>query len=173
MMSVSSPPPPMTQSAVYYEHQRSSNSSSPAQYYPQSAPLRQPPAVYHSHARSGPAARFHPDTTHAKSSVSSATSGSSAISELKPYRSVQPYNMGTHAERGHLEHSSRRPSQMSPSQSHMARGSHVARSEMVEDHSAVIRYLQEHEIEDDQPPEKDHAIWILVRTHTIPSLLHG
>lgn len=51
---------------------------------------------------------------------------------------------------------------MSPVQSHVPHNSNVGQSEMVEDHSAVIRYLQENEIDGDQTQEKDHAIWILV-----------
>jgi hypothetical protein len=98
-----------------------------------------------------------------KLSVSSAASGSSTTSDLKPPQPIDPYAMGSHTERAVVRDTSRRSSQMSPSRTQHAEGTYTGHREMVEDHSAVIRYLQEHELEDDEPPENDHAIWILVR----------
>ena len=161
-MSEPYPPQPMRHSAAYYQHQRASNNSSPSHHYPHPPHIQRPPAVYASQGRPSPAGRYQPQNTYVKTSVSSATSGSSAASDLKPYQPTQSYNMGSQAERGLIHGSSRRTSHISPTQSHRHHGSNVGQSEMVEDHSAVIRYLQEHEIEDQQPAPKDHAIWVLV-----------
>jgi hypothetical protein len=153
---------PMTHAAAYYEHQRTSNSSSPARYGPAPPLLQRPPAVYTTHVRSSPAGRYHSENPHVKTSVSSATSASSAASDLKPHQPIHPYNMGSKAEKGHIRDSSRRTSHISRYPSYGPQGSNIGRSEMVEDNSAVIRYLHEHEIEEQQPPANDHAIWILV-----------
>ena len=165
-MNGSRPPRPMTHSTAYQEHQRSSNSSSPAHYHPRTPPLQRPPAAFFNQARPGPAGRYHSENAHVKTSVSSATSASSAASELKAYQHMQPYIMGPQAEGGHVQQSSRRASHMSPTPSHLAVGSNAGQTEMVEDHSAVIRYIQEHEIDEERQPEKDHAIWILVSLHS-------
>ena len=161
-MSETPPHTHQTRPIAYYEHQRSPNSSPPARYDPRGPSIQRPPTVYVNYPRPHPCGRYHPENAHAKTSVSSATSASSAASELKPYQSIQPYIMGSQAERGHVQHSSRSTSHMSPAQSRVPPNSNVGRSEMVEDHSAVIRYLQENEIDGDQIQEKDHAIWILV-----------
>lgn len=163
-MSGSPPHTHRTYPIAYYEYERSSNSASPAYYYSPSLPLERPPAVYGNYARSQPYGRYPPENAHAKTSVSSATSASSAASELKPYQPIQPYNMGSQAERGYIQHFSRITSHMSPVQSHVALNSNVGPSEMVEDHSAVIRYLQGNEADEDRLLEKDHAIWILVNS---------
>lgn len=146
----------MSHSAAYFEHQRSSNSSSPSHYY--SRPPQHPQAVYLQNTRPHAAGRHQLANSHAKNSVSSATSASTAASELKPQLPEHPYNMGPHVERAQHEDIPRRPSQLGPTWSHRT----PENNEMVEDHSAVIRYLQEHEIEDDERREHDHAIWILV-----------
>jgi hypothetical protein len=158
-MSHQSPPLPMSHSAAYYEHQRSSDSSSPAYYYPPSA-LTRPPAAYVSQSRQSPAEGHRGEPFRMKTSVSSSTSDSSGASDLKIYSPIQPYRFGSQAERGLMEDTPSRHS-WGPSKSNNLNGRNVGRSEMVENHSAVIRYIQ-HDESDDEPEEKDHAIWILV-----------
>ena len=147
---------------AYYEHKRSSDSSSPVHFYPRGPPLQRPPAAHVSHTRPHSYGRHQFENAHAKSSVSSASSASSAASELKPYQTIQHYNMASQAERGYVQHSSRSTSHMSPPLSRVAPNSNTRQSEMVEDHSAVIRYLHENEIDDERTTQNDHAIWILV-----------
>lgn len=164
-MNSSRPPPPMTHSAEYYEHQRKSNNSPQAFSHPRRPSLRPPPAVYVGHTRNSPTGRYHGHDSHVKTSASSGTSASSAASDLKPYKPIHPYIMGSEAEQGYVEHSSRRSSHISPTRSHAPTGSNIGHSEMVEDHSAVVRYVQEHEINEDEQGEKDHALWILVSSY--------
>ena len=111
------------------------------------------------------------DGTYIKTSVSSATSGSTGTSDYKTYLPTQPYRVGSQAERGLMDKSQSKNSRV-PSPSNGPGASVVGRPEMVEDHSAVIRYIQ-HDDEDDEPEEQDHAIWILVSTLPFDLLHHN
>ena len=158
-MSAYPPPPPMRHSSAYHERQRSSNSSSPAQFYPPPPPLSRPPPAHVTREGSSHRER-QGSSTHPKASISSATSGSSGISESKYPSDRRQNRHGSQAERGLMDKSPSRESG-GPHRNNGTNESNFGRSEMVEDHSAVIRYIQHDDI-DDEPPEKDHAIWILV-----------
>ena len=149
----------MSHSATYYEHQRSSNSSPPAHHYPQHLVLARPPAAYVGHWHC-PVESYKGDGTYVKQSVSSATSSSSGVSDFKTYSLAHPYPFVLQAESGLMGKSSSSHTGRPPGNRDIRDGI-IGGQEMVEDHSAVIRYIH-HDDQEDEPKEQHHGIWILV-----------
>lgn len=156
MREANSPPPAMSHSPAYYQQYRSSNSSSPA--HRQSQALRRPPP-----AHLEPQQAHLPNADHLKSSISSATSGSTDATDQRDYTCTQTYPRASEAERGQLPDPRGRSSQLSPTASHRASNGHHSHREMVQaSPPTVIRYIQEDVDEEDEEETPDHAIWILV-----------
>lgn len=160
--SMPSTAPPLTYPSTRDESPIHLNSSSPAQqYYSEPSPTRPPTAIV-KHKRNNESVG-HPSThTYVKTSVSSATSGGSAGSGLKNLAPLQSYTVASQAEQGLMEDVRSHRSHNAPSGSHRHSPSSVTRHEMVEDSSAVIRYIKQKELEGPEPEESDHALWILV-----------
>ena len=161
-MSTITSSPFVKHSAVHQDYQRASSSSSPAYPYPCPPNLQRPAAIHIGYHRSSPAREDGKEHAHVKTSVSSANSSSSATSEIKPYQAPQPYRYSAQMERDVMNNPSGRQSRSSLSRNYVPPPSICGNSEMVEDHSAAVRYIQQRELEQDEPEEKDHALWILV-----------
>lgn len=160
MRELNSPPPAMSHSPAYYQQSRSSNNSSPA---PRSQPFpqRPPPAQ----VAMGRADKLPHNHEHIKASVSSATSGSTDATDPRSYSPPQAYQYASEAERGHMQGRSPRQVHMSPAVSDRVSNSHRHTREMVQaTPDTVIRYIQ-HDADEDDIEEPDHAIWILVCLH--------
>jgi len=144
----------MSHSPAYYEHTRSSNSSFTAPR-DQLSPRRPP------HAYLGSNQEHLPNADHVKTSISSATSGSTDATDPRNHNPARPYQYGPAAERGHAQDRRGRHSQLSPAASHRVSNSAHGHREMVQaPPPTVIRYIQE-DGDDEEEEKPDHAIWIL------------
>jgi hypothetical protein len=140
------PPPPMSQAPAYSSAHKSPYQQ--AALYKYTQPLRSPPAAH----------------IEAKQSVSSATSGTTDVTDPTANSAGQGYHGGPHVERSLAQsHLQSRPQYMSPTTSSRLSASQPRTREMVQAPPAtVIRYIQ-HDVDEDDEEEPDHAIWILVR----------
>jgi len=161
-MSSGSEPPPMSHSAAYYERRNSPRSPHQHHQYPPSPSPSRPSPVYFVSGSKPPVASRRTDPNRAQSSVSSGESGSTVASDFKSFPNAQSYQYASQAERGVVGQENVRQSYIS-SQAHteVPIGSH-GQSEMIEDQSVVLRYIQQHQAEDEAERVDDHAIWILV-----------
>lgn len=161
-MSSGSEPPPMSHSAAYYDRRTSPRSPHQQYQYPPSPSLSRPSPAYFVPSTKVPVASRRTDPNRAQSSVSSGESGSTVASDIKSFPNKQSYQYGSQAERGLVGEENVRQSYIN-SQTHteVPIGSH-GQSEMIEDQSAVLRYIQQHQADDEEEREDDHAIWILV-----------
>ncbi|KIW93682.1 uncharacterized protein Z519_06287 [Cladophialophora bantiana CBS 173.52] len=160
------PDPESTRRASAYNQVRNSSYSPQAErrYHPAGPPpLQQPPTAYVSPTLRTPTTPRQKDPLRLQTSISSAESGSTIGAESKPYLAYQQYQYGPMAERGLVEETITRHS---PSGSqHSGRGARrsiQAGTPVIEDNSAVFRYIQEKSITADEETEGDHALWILM-----------
>ncbi|EHY53415.1 hypothetical protein HRR83_003623 [Exophiala dermatitidis] len=153
--------PPMRQSATYYE-QSTNPTSETTQYqhpYPPFSSLLPPPVAHVSpHPRTCPPPPQRAEPNRVPGSISSGGSGSSASSDCKNY--LQPsYQYSPQIEGGYMETTISRESHPGWRTENGRRRSDMARSEMVENNSAVFHYIHEDHVEEER--EDDHALWIL------------
>lgn len=161
-MSSGSGPPPMSHSAAYYDRRNSPRSPHLRQQYPPSPSLSRPAPARLVPSNKVPVSSRRTDPNRAHSSVSSGESGSTVASDFKPYPNKQTYHYGSQAERGLVgEDAGRRSYLSSPAHTEAPIGS-LGQSEMIEDQSAVFRYIQQQQADDEADKVDDHAIWILV-----------
>lgn len=162
-MSSGLEPPPMSHSAAYYDRRDSPRSPHLHRQYPPSPSLARPLPAHFVPSNKVPISSRRIDPNRAQSSVSSGESGSTVASDFKPYLNKQSYHYGSQAERGFAgEDVGRRSYLSSPAPTEPPFASH-GQSEMIEDQSAVFRYIQQQQADDEADKEDDHAIWILVR----------
>lgn len=167
-MSSSSKPPPMAHSAAYYDRRTSPRSSHFNSQYPPPASLAHPPAA---HVNPNPNSKSYTSThrtdpNRAQSSVSSGESGSTVASDYKPYLQKQTYQHSPQLERALpvVDDGNSRQSYFDSQTDTRVPISNHGQSEMIEDQSAVYRYIQQHQqAEEEEVREDDHALWILVR----------
>lgn len=161
-MSSGPEPPPMSHSAAHYDRRNSPRSSHQHHQYPPIPSPSRPSPAYFVPSNKVPVASRRTDPNRAHSSVSSGESGSTVASDFKSYPTKQSYHYGSQAERGMVGESDARMSYFS-SQAHTEApiGIH-GQSEMIEDQSAVFRYIQQQQADDEAEKVDDHAIWILV-----------
>lgn len=153
----------MSHSSVYYERSSPSHSPHAHYHYPPVLPLQHPPSAHVIPNPRSPTTTHRTDLNRAQSSVSSGASGSTIGSDYKHQMANQSYQCSPQAERGLEEESMMRQSYMDSRSGSGAHRSNHRRTEMIEDNSAVLRYIQqEAEVEE---KENDHALWILVRYH--------
>lgn len=128
-------------------------------YYP---PIHRPPPAHVAHVKRL-SETHRMETSRIQSSISSAGSASSA--GLKQCPSPQTYRHASNAEQGLLDEKAR----ASWANSIHKSGSHSPpRQEMVENNSAVLRYIHEQQrIEEEEEKDDDHAIWVLVRSFVL------
>jgi len=176
-MSLVSGPLPMTDSPASLERRASviPSPSSTRDQYPPGVRLQCPrPVTYVPFSSHNPSGLYSTGATKAHGSVSSGESSSSAMSEYKSYFPDPPYSSSTPAERALMKQQQQRPPQQQQgstvSHAYLGRGgqerSNRAYPEMVEDHSAVFRYIQPREVVEEE--EQDHAFWILVSALSAP-----
>lgn len=165
MMPSEPVPPPMRHSPAYYDA-RSNPSSPHAHYrYPQIPPPQRPPVAHVNPTAPNPPAIYRTEPARLQTSVSSGESGSTGASDLKQYLPANSYQYSPQAERGYMEEPFVPARQSHPSSqagSGINRSNH-ARTEMIEDNSAVFRYIQQETVVQEEEQENDHALWILVR----------
>jgi hypothetical protein len=161
-MSSGSEPPPMRHSAAYYEGRISPRSPHQHHQYPPNPSLSRPSPAYFIPSNKVPVASRRTDPNRAQSSVSSGESGSTVASDFKSYPTKHSYQHGSQVERGLVDENDARISYFSsPAPTEPPIGSH-GQSEMIEDQSAVFRYIQQQQADDEAEKVDDHAIWILV-----------
>ncbi|RVX68032.1 hypothetical protein B0A52_08443 [Exophiala mesophila] len=165
-MSLSSKPPPMAHSDAYYESRSIPSSSQIAYQYPPTVPLQHPsPAHVNPTLHPRPYTSTHrTDPNRPQGSVSSGESGSTAESDFKPYLHKQTYLQSPQLERGQPVLGGRDHTQpyYAPHIDTRIPSSNHGPSEMIEDQSAVYRYIQQHQAEEEEYKEDDHALWILM-----------
>lgn len=158
MREPNSPPLAMSHSPAYYQHYRSSNNSSPTGRH--SHPPRRPPPA-HVAPRQEPLA----ESDHLKTSISSATSGSTDATDPRYQQSSPTYQYNGDAERGHGLGGRSCQSQFSPATSQR----HGHREMVQAPPATVVRYIRQDADDDEEEEEApDHAIWILVSHLHLP-----
>jgi hypothetical protein len=148
--------PPMSRT-THYEQIGSPRPSYP---YASSPPLSVPTAAHVNPGYRSPAFDYRTDPARAQSSISSGESGSSAESDIKAYIPVRPYRQNPQAQGAMPSVLAGRNSHIESRSGTRVSGISHGHREMIEDHSAVFRYIQEEEAEEVTP--NDHALWILV-----------
>ncbi|KAH0848733.1 hypothetical protein AYO21_07833 [Fonsecaea monophora] len=134
-------------------------------HYPAGPPrLQQPPIAYVSPTLRTPTTPHPKDPLRLQTSISSAESGSTLGAEYKPYLPYNQYQYGPIAERGLPQETINRYSPAGSQHSESgAKRSNLGEPPVIEDNSAVFRYIQEKSIEAEEVETKDdHALWILM-----------
>ncbi|OQU99785.1 hypothetical protein CLAIMM_05367 [Cladophialophora immunda] len=158
-------PEPMRQTSGH-DPARESPSSHQTEYHHHPAappPLQQPPIAHVSPTLRTPTTPRQKDPLRLQTSISSAESGSTLGAEYKPYLPYKQYQYGPIAERGLAEETINRHSPSGSQHSESgAKRSNLGETPVIEDNSAVFRYIQEKSITEDEATEADHALWILM-----------
>jgi hypothetical protein len=139
--------------------------SSPQTRYalPATGPLQQPPIAHVSPTLRSPAISRGLDPVRLQTSISSGESGSTLGTEYKQYPTYKYFQHSPQVERGIIEESIHRQSRAGSLQSgKLSGGSRHGGSPVVEDNSAVLQYIQEKSLAQEEEKEDDHALWILV-----------
>ncbi|KIX94544.1 uncharacterized protein Z520_09590 [Fonsecaea multimorphosa CBS 102226] len=145
-------------------HPATNRSSSPqTEYHHHPAgppPLQQPPIAHVSPTLRSPTTPRQKDPLRLQTSISSAESGSTLGVEYKPYLPYKQYQYGPIAESGVVGETIERHS--SSASQHSAKKGNLEEPPIIEDNSAVFRYIQEKSVAEDVATESDHALWILM-----------